>query len=410
MIEAVALSAGYEERPVLNALNFRAKSGEVVALLGPNGSGKSTLIRCLSGTLEPSGGSVLIDGNRLSEMSATQIAREVAVVPQSEDSVFEFTVYDVVAMARFPWGDDDEGHVKWAMENAGCEELADRKITELSGGEKQRVLFARALAQGGSILLLDEPTAHMDVGYQIATLSLARELARQGHTVVVALHDLNLASGFADRAVLLHSGRVAAEGSVESVLTSLEIERVYGASFDRIIEKRTGRTILIPEVVPERAKTANPLRIHFIGGGGSAGPLMAEAWQLGHKLTLGVTFVGDSDTEAAERFGIAAVVAPPNTQISNDDAKRTIEIALDAEVVIVCAAPYGVGNLPNLALAYMARENGAAVWIVQNEDIWDYTDGEAAKALSAIEGIGGELMDVDEVRDRLAGRGAPCKP
>jgi iron complex transport system ATP-binding protein len=265
-------------------------------------------------------------------------------------------------------------------------------------------LFARALAQGGSILLLDEPTAHMDVGYQIATLSLARELARQGHTVVVALHDLNLASGFADRAFLLHSGRMAAEGSAESVLASSEIERVYGAAFDRIVESRTGRTVLVPEVVPERAKSTNPLRIHFIGGGGSAGPLMAEAWQLGHKITLGVTLIGDSDTDAAERFGIDATVAPPNTIISKGDVIRGMDLAMDADVVIVCPAPYGVGNLPNLALAYMARENGAAVWIVQNQDIWDYTDGEASKAISAVMNIGGELMSVEEVRDRLAGK------
>jgi len=404
MIECVALSAGYEERPVLDGLHFRAMSGEVVALIGPNGSGKSTLIRCLSGTLSPSAGDVLLDGKNLFDMSTSQIARDVAVVPQSEDSVFEFTVYDVVAMGRYPWGDDDQGHVRWAMENAGCEDIADRKVTELSGGEKQRVLFARALAQGGSVLLLDEPTAHMDIGYQISTLSLARELARQGHTVVVALHDLNLASGFADRACLLHSGRVAVDGAVESVLASSEIEQVYGASFDRIVESRTGRLVLVPEIVPERAKTNNPLRIHFIGGGGSAGPLMAEAWQLGHKVTLGVTHVGDSDTEAAARFGIDAVIAPPNTSISNDDVKRAMALAKDAEVVIVCAAPYGIGNLPNLALAYVARENGAAVWILEGGDLWDYTDGEASKALAAIEGIGGEFVALPEVRNRLRGR------
>jgi len=405
MIEAMALSAGYQERPVLHDLDFKARAGEVVALIGPNGSGKSTLIRCLSGILEPTQGAVRINGEDLSNMSAKQIAREIAVVPQSEDSVFEFTVYDVVAMARYPWGDSDARHVKWAMDNAGCEDLADRTITELSGGEKQRVLFARALAQGGTILLLDEPTAHMDIGYQIATLSLARELARQGHTVVVALHDLNLASGFADRAFLLHSGRLAAEGTVESVLSSDEIERVYGATFERMIEERTGRTVLIPEVVPERAKSPNPLRIHFIGGGGSAGALMAEAWQLGHKVTLGVTLVGDSDTEAAKRFGIDALVAPPNTNITKEDVKAAMGTAMDADVVVVCAAPYGIGNLPNLALAYMACENGAAIWIVQNQDVWDYTDGEASKALSAIQDIGGELLDIAEVRTRLAGVG-----
>src|SRR5687768_17491878 len=177
MIEAVDLSAGYEGREVLKDLNFRAKPGEVVALLGPNGSGKSTLLRCLSGVLEPSRGSVRIGGDNIRELSSREIAKQVSVVPQSEDSVFEFTVYDVVAMGRYPWDEFDDGHIKWALENAGCIELAQRRVTELSGGEKQRVLFARALAQAGHILLLDEPTAHMDVGYQIATLTLARELA-----------------------------------------------------------------------------------------------------------------------------------------------------------------------------------------------------------------------------------------
>src|SRR5688500_17439433 len=274
MIEAVDVQAGYEERDVLRGITFRAKPGEVVALLGPNGSGKWTLIKCFCGMLQPTKGSIRLDGDDIRELPQKEVAKQISVVPQSEDQVFEFTVYDVVAMGRYPWGDFDDGHISWALQNAGCEELAERRVTELSGGEKQRVLFARALAQAGHVLLLDEPTAHMDVGYQIATLSLARELARENHTVIVALHDLNLASGFADKAVLLHDGRTACEGTVEAVLASPEIERVYGAKFDRLTEERTGRTVLVPELVPDRAKSANPLSIHFIGGGGSAAALL----------------------------------------------------------------------------------------------------------------------------------------
>ncbi|MDQ2986041.1 MAG: ABC transporter ATP-binding protein [Armatimonadota bacterium] len=402
MVEAVDLSARYDGNPVLHDLSFQVAKGEVVALLGPNGSGKSTLIRCLSGTLTPTKGIITIEGDDIAELSQKEIARRVSVVPQSEDIVFEFTVYDIVAMGRYAWGDDDNGQINWAMENAGCKDLADRKVTELSGGERQRVLFARALAQGGNILLLDEPTAHMDVGYQISTLSLVRELAREGHAVVTALHDLNLASGFADRAVLLHAGRVAAEGPVQAVLESPEIERVYGAAFDRIVEERSGRIVLIPELVPDRAKTANPLRIHFIGGGGSAGALMTEAWQLGHSVSLGVTYVGDSDTDSAVRLGVPTVTVPPHTSIAAASVAKAQSLAADADAVIVCAGPYGPGNLANLALAYMLREQGIAVWLAEHEGEWDFTDGQAARAFAAVRAIGGEALSREEMRDRLA--------
>lgn len=400
MLEAVDLSAGYESRKVLRNLNFRAKPGEIVALLGPNGSGKSTLLKCLCGSLSPTAGSVRLDGDNIRDLSTKQIAKQISVVPQSEDSVFEFTVYDIVAMGRFPWDEFDDGHIDWALENAGCRELVDRKVTELSGGEKQRVLFARALAQGGHILLLDEPTAHMDVGYQIATLSLARELARQNHTVVVALHDLNLASGFADRAFLIHNGRMACEGSVDEVLKSEEIERVYGAAFDRLTDEKTGRTILIPELVPEQAKSTRTLRIHFIGGGGSAGALMTEAWQLGHKVSLGISAESDSDTEAARRLGVEVVGAEGTIDQTHIEAALTT--AKDADIVIVSAAPYSSANLGNLALAYMARERGAAVWVEEQSGLWDFTEGQAAQAVKALLQLEAESLESAEIRRRLA--------
>jgi iron complex transport system ATP-binding protein len=400
MLEAVDLTAGYENREVLRNLNFRAKSGEIVALLGPNGSGKSTLLKCLCGAIGPIGGSVRLDGDNIRDLSAKQIAKQISVVPQSEDSVFEFTVYDIVAMGRFPWDEFDDGHIDWALENAGCKELVDRKVTELSGGEKQRVLFARALAQGGHVLLLDEPTAHMDVGYQIATLSLARELARQNHTVVVALHDLNLASGFADRAFLLHNGRVASEGAVADVLQGDEVERVYGAAFDRLTDEKTGRIILIPEIVPEQAKSSRTLRIHFIGGGGSAGALLTEAWQLGHKVSLGISAESDSDTEAARRLGIEVVRAEGT--ISRPHIDSALETSKSADIVVVCAAPYSQENLGNLAFAYMARERGAAVWLEKQSGLWDFTEGQAAQALEALLALDAEPLDASEIRRRLA--------
>jgi iron complex transport system ATP-binding protein len=240
----------------------------------------------------------------------------------------------------------------------------------------------------------------MDVGYQISTLTLARELARQNHTVIVALHDLNLASGFADRAVLLHQGRVAVEGSVESVLASAEIERVYGAAFDRINDARTGRTILVPEIYPEKARSDKPMRIHFIGGGGSAAALLTEAWQLGHVQSLGVALKGDSDLDAAARAGAQAIVADA---MGSEEVRAGLELASQSDVVIVSAAPYSAANLPNLALAYMAREAGIAVWIEAQDGLWDYTGGQAAEAIEALLRADAELLTGQQIRERLAG-------
>jgi iron complex transport system ATP-binding protein len=401
MIEAVNLAAAYDDREVLSDLNFRAASGSMVALLGPNGSGKSTLLRCLSGILEPTSGHVLIDGEALPRNPKT-IARRVAVVPQSEDSVFEFTVREIVGMGRYPWDDFDDGHINWALENAGCQELADRKITELSGGERQRVLVARALAQGGDILLWDEPTAHMDVGYQIATLTLARELSRQGHTVVVALHDLNLASGFADRAALLHSGRVAIEGEIETVLSSPEIERVYGANFDRFFDEKSRRTLLVPEIVTERGRIVQPLRVHFIGGGGSAGALASESWQLGHKVSIGIVSDSDSDAAAARRMGMNVALSG-RREIMRDDVDRAFKMIVDSDVLIVTAAPYDHGNLLNLALAYLALENGIEVWVEKQNKIWDFSNEEATKAIIALEKGGAKILDTKAIQAGLGG-------
>ncbi|MBA3727174.1 MAG: ABC transporter ATP-binding protein, partial [Armatimonadetes bacterium] len=288
-IEAVAIEAGYGGAAVLNFVSFDIRPGELVAIIGPNGSGKSTLIRALSRTLLPTAGTVRMLGDDIYRIPAKEAARRVAVVPQHEDQIFDFLVREIVEMGRYAWDGESSGAVGRALLATSSDDLSERPFSQLSGGERQRVLLARALAQETPILLLDEPTAHMDVGYQIATLSLLRRFAGEGKAVAAALHDLNLVSGFADRVILLHAGRIAADGLTEDVLGSAEIERVYGATFERLRDTRTGRIVLVPEFVPERAKTSHPRRVHLIGGGGSAAALLTELWQLGHQVTLGIT-------------------------------------------------------------------------------------------------------------------------
>jgi iron complex transport system ATP-binding protein len=226
----------YEARTVLRKVSLSVNAGEVVALIGPNGVGKSTLIRSCSGTLKPIGGRVTIDGRDMHRLGAADRARLIAVVPQAVRLPESFSVFETVLMGRTPYqgwlgreSAADRSEVEAALARTGTLELADRPIGELSGGEQQRVAIARALAQAARTLLLDEPTAHLDLKHQAGVLSLVCDLAHgENHAVLIALHDLNLAAQYADRVALLSNGTVAAIGTPEEVLTEENLSPAYG--------------------------------------------------------------------------------------------------------------------------------------------------------------------------------------
>ena len=233
------LRCGYHGRAVLDSVDLELRAGEAVALIGPNGSGKSTLMKTLSGALPPISGTVLVQGDSVFGLDATEIARRIAVVPQEETHSFPFTVEEVVRMgrlARSPGFFDTQEDVvaaESAMAAADCVDLRGRPITELSGGERQRALVARALAQQAPILLLDEPTSHLDVSHQLQMAELVRRLATSAHTIVAALHDLQLAALMADRGILLNNGKVVLEGPIEAVLMDRALDDTYGVEFER---------------------------------------------------------------------------------------------------------------------------------------------------------------------------------
>lgn len=226
----------YEARTVLRHISFGVHAGEVLAVIGPNGVGKSTLIRACSGTLKPLDGRMLIAGQDAHRLQAADRAKLIAVVPQAVRLPEMFTVFETVLMGRTPYlgwlgreGERDRSAVQAALDRTGTRELADRPIGQLSGGEQQRVLIARALAQTARILLLDEPTAHLDLKHQAGVLSLVCDLAHtENYAVLIALHDLNLAAQYADRVALLSNGTVAAIGTPEEVLTEEKLSPAYG--------------------------------------------------------------------------------------------------------------------------------------------------------------------------------------
>jgi iron complex transport system ATP-binding protein len=264
MLEIRELHAGYGDHAVLRGIDLRVDAGEIVAMLGPNGCGKTTLLRVASGVHAASSGSVLIEGQDVRAMPPAAVARRVAVVAQSAPLPEGFTSFEVALMGRTPHlrllqseGARDVGIVRAAMERTGCWDLRHRYVQELSGGERQRVVIARALAQQPSLLLLDEPTSHLDIQHQVDTFRLMLSLCReQGIAVLAVLHDLTLAGAFADRLYLVERGRVAAEGAPAEVLRAETIRRVYGIDVQVLPHPQTGRPIVVPDIERRMATVA----------------------------------------------------------------------------------------------------------------------------------------------------------
>nr|WP_245671122.1 heme ABC transporter ATP-binding protein [Nocardia amamiensis] len=250
-VRAAGVSVDRQVRRVLDGIDFEAVAGQVVALVGPNGAGKSTLLAALAGELTLAEGIVELDGQPLTHWSTLDMARRRAVLPQTHTVGFPFTAREVVAMGRAPWvrterRELDDEQIAAAMAATDVEHLAARSFPTLSGGERARVALARVLAQDTATLLLDEPTAALDLGHQEAVLRLATDRAAAGAAVVVVLHDLGIAAAYADRVAVLDSGRIAADGPPREVLTTELLTRVYQHPVEVLDHPVTGAQLVLP--------------------------------------------------------------------------------------------------------------------------------------------------------------------
>ncbi len=247
-IEIRDVSFAYTDGLVLRNIDISVPAGEMVGLLGPNGSGKTTLIKLASGILRPNRGEILLDGTSLRSMRRKNIARSVAVVPQQFDTPFAFTTTDVVMLGRFPFiktlsteSMEDKKIVSETMDLVQLGQFRERRFDELSGGERQKVILAMALAQQPKLLLLDEPTLHLDISHQIEILELVRHRnITQKLTVVATMHDLNLAALYFDRLIMLKEGRIVADGKPSQVLTEVTISEVFATTVKVEVHPSTG--------------------------------------------------------------------------------------------------------------------------------------------------------------------------
>ena len=344
---------------LLDGVEIDLFPGELVGLIGPNGAGKSTLLRNLIGYLKPSEGRVVVQGRPIHEYSARERARRVSYLSQYGPDQFPFPVVDVVEMGAYPVigmgrapGAGEREAAMRALSYVGLEHLAERSFPSLSGGERQLVLFARVLVQESPIILLDEPTASLDIGHETTLLQMVRDLCEEGYSAIIAMHNLNVAAEYCHRLVLMADGRVRAAGPPARVLTRELVEECYRTTVHVGRNDSTG-SITVSPVPPGGA--ARGLRVHVIGGAGSGVNMTRFLHRIGCAVSGGVAHELDSDARLWKALGIPFVQVPAFSDIGEDRLKEAAQMVEAADLTILCAFPFGKGNAGNLGLATRAR-------------------------------------------------------
>lgn len=366
-VEGVEVSLGGKK--VLRNVTARA-SDSFVGVVGPNGAGKTTLIRAANGAVETDDGVVRVTGDDISSLSSRETARRVATMPQNTDVSFEFTVEEVVRMGRHPhvprFGTDTTNKVEEAMERVDVARFADRSVHEVSGGERQRVLLARCLAQDADVLLLDEPTASLDVGRAVETLSLVRSLVDEGRTAVAAIHDLNLAARFCDELVLVDDGSVVSSGAPSDVLTKENVESVFGTPAYVERDEATGAVCVtaLEEAESEGARVADGgdiPRVHYVGD--RAGTL--RCLERAYDVSVGVVPRGCAAAEKADS-ATEVVAASLDTGAGDEERKRVAALVEEADAVVRDGAGWLPDDTAPTPTVTLGDTNENAVSAVEN--------------------------------------------
>jgi iron complex transport system ATP-binding protein len=404
-IEARDLHAGYGMQDIVKSVSCTFAKGSFTGIIGPNGSGKTTLLRAFSRVI-PASGLLELNGKAVSDYTPAELGMTLGFVPQEEGRSFSYTVLQVVLMARYAKTSrfaalttDDYARCHTALEETGIVHLAERSIRTLSGGEWQRVLIARALAQDTQVLLLDEPTSHLDLSHQSDILSLMRRLAGSGSTIIGVFHDLNLAALFCDRLIMIQNGQVVAEGNPSEVLTPQKIYEVYGAQVVASFHPATGRTFLMPIVSINKTSIQEKAQhVLVISGGGSGTDLLHFLSSRGYTLSTGILATTDTDYLTATALGIPCIAILPFSQITIQSLEKLIALLHRTDRIILSVHPFGTGNLPVLATLRGIDPTRLIIHIPKGMDFssYDHALGAAAAALADLCAAGALCTDTYE--------------
>jgi iron complex transport system ATP-binding protein len=378
---------------ILREISLEIGPGECVGLIGPNGSGKTTLLRVFNGIIPATTGEVLLKGKPLTAYPPKRRAQEIAFMMQHEWEAITFPVLDVLLTGRYPYKrsleaetDSDEDRAREALAFVGLSGYEERDFTTLSAGEKQLVLFARTLVQETDIVLLDEPTSNLDIKHQEQIFSRVQDLADQGKTLVIAVHNLNEASRYCSRLVLLDHGRVAGDGEPDTIMASGLIGRVYDVSTVTQPDPLSGSPQV--HILPRQGRRS-ACRVHVIGGAGSGLMLSRRLYEAGCTVTGGVVSAADPDAALWELLDIPHVTGPDFAPVDPDKVAAAVELAAEADMVVFTAPGVGTVNAANLELLRNAPH--AAVLPAARD----------AREWCEAEGVPFEVLSVENVVDHV---------
>ena len=391
-------------RAILSGVSFELEPGELLALVGPNGSGKTTLLRTALGLLSVSSGTVELAGRPVGGWSPRERARLAAWVPQAEVPYENLRVGDYVGLGRYPHlrfldreADEDKTATAEAIREADLAPFVERGILEISAGEKQRALYARARAQGAPLLLLDEPTSHLDMAHQLEVFSQLRRFVRgaPGRAVLTSVHDLNLACRFADRILWLHRGRVVALGTPAETVDPSRIREVFGV--ESSVERRGDKVIVLPlaSLSSPPPPDAGALRVHLVLGGGTGLELVPSLLGAGFQLTVGPLNLLDGDAELCQRWNIPFPGEAPFSPIGPACRERHRALLLSAQVAVLSRLAIGPGNLSNLEDLTGAAERIPVLLLGSppGEESRDFTGGAADRVYGELRTAGARRVD-----------------
>lgn len=360
-VSTAALSVGYDGRAVTDDINIEVRRGEILVLIGPNGAGKSTLLKTITRQLAPVGGVIELDGRELAKISARELATQMSVVLTERINPELFTCRDVVAMGRYPYTDSfgrltahDEEVINESLHKVNGTELADRHFDELSDGQRQRIMLARALCQEPDIMVLDEPTSYLDIRYKVELLNILRNMAQDGITVILSLHETELACRLADRIVCINGREKPVVGTPDKIFGGDTIQKLFGITGGTYDSLTGGVELRRPEGEPD---------VLVIGGCGSGINTYRLLQRKGIPFYAGLLFENDLDMPTARALAAEVVSQEAFTDVSEANRERMYELLDRVSHVIDCGCAHGRLDEINSEIIARAHECGKVMTI-----------------------------------------------